>query len=165
MKKNAAIQSNHIQIAVKRLAGMINKRYRGQQVVFVGILNGCFMFFSDLMKHVNVDNEVDFICYRSYQDNCVGEGVLRKGLDLNVKDKVVICIDEMVDSGGTKRVLTKLIQEKGAKEVKWCFLLQRGFQDNDEDLIGMKVNPAFFYYGYGLDDKEKNRHLTDIYTC
>jgi hypoxanthine phosphoribosyltransferase len=164
--RQLAVGRDDISSTVQALAKRINQDYRGKSVVFIGVLNGVFMFFTDLMKQINLGEgiEIDFIAVKSYHENERTEGfVLLKEVNIDITNKIVIVVDDILDSGKTKKFITHLLLEKKPVEIKWCFLLQKGFEKIVDDYIGISINPDWFVYGYGLDDNGKCRQLIDIY--
>jgi hypoxanthine phosphoribosyltransferase len=161
--RELAVSKKDIENVTKALAECLNKEYKGQSVIFIGVLNGCFMFFSDLMKQIELDCEIDFISVKSYSNNKQVTFELIKNITLNIKDKVVILIDDVFDSGATKEAITGLLGVKNPREIKWCFLLAKNHQPTPDCWIGVTLHQNWFVYGYGLDNNGKDRNLQEIY--
>ena len=156
-----------IQQAIERVAAQINRDMVGETPIFVGLLNGAFMFAADLLKLVEIPAEVSFIKYSSYQGTqSSGEVSELIGLNTNLKGRTVIIIEDIIDTGTTVTKLLKDLQSKELKQVKIATLLFKpeAFKGNYAvDYIGFSI-PNDFIVGYGLDYDELGRNLKDIYT-
>ena len=162
-----SIPDTEIQQAVERVAAQINKDMAGETPVFVGLLNGAFMFAADLLKLIEAPCEVSFIKYSSYVGTqSVGEVSELIGLNTDLKNRTVIILEDIIDTGLTISRLLNDLQSKGLKQVKIATLLFKpdAFKGNySVDYIGMSI-PNDFIVGYGLDYDELGRNLKDIYT-
>jgi len=156
-----------IQQAIEKVAAQINRDMVGETPIFVGLLNGAFMFAADLLKLVEIPAEVSFIKYSSYQGTqSSGEVSELIGLNTNLKGRTVIIIEDIIDTGTTVTKLLKDLQSKELKQVKIATLLFKpeAFKGNYAvDYIGFSI-PNDFIVGYGLDYDELGRNLKDIYT-
>lgn len=153
--------------AVGRLAFLINRDYKGKCPVVVGVLKGCFIFISDLVRLIEVPLEVDFIRARSYGQctSSSGEVCITHDMEIDVKGRDVIVVDDIVDTGLTLKAITLHIEAKGPASVKVCALLNKPSRRVVEcrlDYTGIEVKDAFLV-GYGLDLAEKYRNLGGIY--
>jgi len=159
MKK--LISSSDINKKVSLIAKGLNK-ITSEDIVMVGILNGSFMFFSDLIKKISLDCEVAFIKAKSYQNN--ERGILKIDLlENNFEGKTVILVEDIIDTGVTLNNIMIELLKKGVEDIFVVSLLVREGSENLVDYYGFKVNDDKFLVGYGLDNNQKNRHLTDIY--
>lgn len=156
-----------IQQAIEKVATQINKDMNGEVPVFVGLLNGAFMFAADLLKLIETPCEVSFIKYSSYAGTqSVGEVSELIGLNTDLKNRTVIILEDIIDTGLTVGRLLKDFQSKELKQVKIATLLFKpdAFKgDYTVDYIGLSI-PNDFIVGYGLDYDELGRNLKDIYT-
>ncbi len=162
-----SIPNADIQQAIEKVAAQINKDMAGEIPVFVGLLNGAFMFAADLLKLIDVPCEVSFIKYSSYAGTqSVGKVSELIGLNTDLKNRTVIILEDIIDSGLTIDKLLKDLQSKELKQVKIATLLYKpdAFKAHYAiDYVGMPV-PNDFIVGYGLDYNELGRNLKDIYT-
>ncbi len=160
------ISREDIQGKVETLAAQINADYRDKNVLFIAVLNGSFMFASDLMKRINLDCEISFVKVSSYVGtSSTGRIDELIGLNADVSDKHVIIIEDIVDTGITIDKIITLISEEQPLSVKTCTLLYK------PDAFKGKVKPHYvgfaisntFVVGYGLDYDEKGRNLDEIF--
>jgi hypoxanthine phosphoribosyltransferase len=169
---------SHEQIA-ERVAAMgaeINRDFAGQAIVFVGVLKGAAIFLSDLARKVDLDSTFDFIGVSSYGNrpspaqelksgwDSTGEVRLTKDVDQSMKDRNVILVEDILDTGLTLTYLRKLLLARQPKTLRIAALLDkpsRRRQPIEADYVGFKI-PDEFVVGYGLDYAEKYRNLPDI---
>jgi hypoxanthine phosphoribosyltransferase len=157
-----------IQSIIKKMAAQMRIDLEGKSALFVCILNGSFMFAADLMKELELnDAEISFLKLASYTGT-TSTGELKEliGLNENVKDRTVVILEDIVDSGQTIADVISQITKRGAKEVKVATLLFKpaAIKTNvNLDYVG-KVIPNDFIVGYGLDYDRRGRNLKDIYT-
>lgn len=157
-----------IQKAVDEVAAKINDDFRGSDdiPIFLGVLTGSFMFLADLMKRIEFPCDVVFIRVASY-DGTQSSGAVKQvlGLTKSVKDRKVVIVEDIVDSGATIAELNRILGAEGAKEIKVCTLLYK--PDNYKG--SMKIDyaalhiPSDFIVGYGLDYNQLGRQYKDIY--
>lgn len=160
------IGSDKIQEAVQQLAEKINNDQNGTAPLFLVVLNGAFIFASDLLKKITLDCEISFIKLSSYSGT-KSTSIVREiiGLDENVKDRTIIILEDIIDTGLTMENTINKLQHLGAAEVKVATLLFKpgSFQrDYKIDYIGIKI-PDDFIVGYGLDYDGFGRNLPDLY--
>jgi hypoxanthine phosphoribosyltransferase len=147
---------------VKILAREIERDFHGHEMVVVSLLSGTVMFLADLIRHLNLPLRLDFIGVSSYgQGTESGELVFTKELRIDVRNRDVLLVDDILDTGKTmSRVLPKLRALK-PRRIKTCVLLdkaERRVEKIKADYIGFEV-PDFFVVGYGLDFAERYRNL------
>lgn len=134
--------------------------------IFIGVLNGSFMFVSDFMKHYNKPCELSFIKLSSYQGTTSTEKVSQLiGLGVEVKNRTVIILEDIVDTGNTLVTLKNLFTDQGAKQLKIATLFFKPdayTKDIKIDYIGISI-PDKFIVGYGLDYDEHGRNLPEVY--
>ena len=157
-----------IQAAIKKMACKMKEDLEGENALFVCILNGSFMFAADLMKELELlDAEITFLKLASYSGtSSTGEIKELIGLNENIKDRTVVVLEDIVDSGHTIADVIAQITRKGAKEVKIATLLFKPDALKMEihlDYVGVVI-PNDFIVGYGLDFDRRGRNLKDIYT-
>lgn len=149
------------------MAGEISFDYRDrEEVILVGILKGAFVFLADLVRFLSVPARVDFMCVSSYGKATTTSGVVRilKDLDESVEGRHVLLVEDIVDTGLTLQYLKDNLETRGAASVEVCVLLdkqERRLVDVPLDYCGFTV-PDRFLVGYGLDYRERYRHLPYI---
>ncbi|MCP9750256.1 hypoxanthine phosphoribosyltransferase [Ferruginibacter sp. HRS2-29] len=151
---------------IKRLAGEINREYAGKRPLFIAILNGSFMFASDLFKELEIDAEICFIKLASYKGTrSTGHVITSIGLDEPLKDRHVIVVEDIVDTGKTlNEFLPQLVAQQPAS-LKIASLLHKPdalVHPIKIDYLGFSV-PNKFLLGYGLDYDGLGRNLREIY--
>ena len=161
------ITEKQIQEAVKEMARRMNKELKGKKVIFIGILNGCFMFAADLVKHLDLDCTITFLKLASYQGSSSTGKVKRLiGLNEDVKDQTVVVIEDIVDTGITLDFIQKQLRGYEPAEIKLATLLYKPEacrEDVTLDYVGIEI-PDDFVVGYGLDYNGHGRNLRQIYT-
>lgn len=161
------IGERRIKTRVKQLARQISKDYKGTVPVFIGVLNGSFIFFSDLIREITIDCEIDFIKLSSYGDAKISSGNVRLLKDLNctVAQRHIIIVEDIVDSGLSMEYINHLIAKENPASVRVVTLLYKKEALKSKvslDYIGFTI-PKDFVIGYGLDYAQRLRHLKDIY--
>ena len=160
------IKREAIQKEVSALAAQINRDFAGEDVVFIAVLNGSFMFASDLLKSISIPCEISFVKMSSYHGTeSMGRVDELIGLGNDVKGKSIIIVEDIIDSGITIDKMISLIGMENPKQVKICSLLFKpdAFKGKFEpDYVGFSI-PNAFVVGYGLDYNEKGRNLDAIY--
>ena len=166
-----AISEKDLDIQTKIIAKRITDKHRGDStpIVMVCILNGGFMFFSDLVKQITVPVEIDFIRCKSYFGKKQGDLVITKDLETKIKGKHVYLIDDILDSGNTMVAVKKFLQVKEPKSTTPVVAIYKKHVDFDDVLhiLYQDCDSIFdpWYIGYGMDDeKGYNRNLKTIYT-
>lgn len=152
---------------IAELGKEITFEYTDRPPLLVGVLKGAFMFMSDLSLAIDLPVEFDFMAVSSYGSATRTSGVVRilKDLDLDLTDRNVIIVEDIVDSGLTLAYLRKNLAARGPRSLEVCALLvKEGLQKVDLDLryVGFRIPPAFVV-GYGLDVMERYRNLPAIY--
>jgi len=165
-----AINERDLDIKIKILAKKINDEHRNDStpVVLVCVLNGGFMFFSDLVKQITVPIEIDFIRCKSYYGKKQGDLVISKDLETKIKGKHVYLVDDIFDSGNTMKAVSKFLQVKEPKSITPVVAIYKENGDFDKVLHILKqdTDSLFdpWYIGYGMDDENgHNRNLSTIY--
>lgn len=165
-KLNVLISEKEIKDAVKRLAGEINACYKDEDVIAVGILKGCFVFMADIIRELDCDPSIYFMEVSSYGNGPVSTGKIniKKDLDVDIKGKNVLILEDIIDSGNTLNALVKHFEERQPKSIKVCALLSKPSRRQVEfeaDYTGFVIEDRFIV-GYGLDYGEKYRSLPYI---
>jgi hypoxanthine phosphoribosyltransferase len=161
---------------VSELGAQITKDFAGQSVILVGVLKGATIFLSDLARVVDLDATFDFIGVSSYGNrptpsqelqsgwDSTGEVKLTKDIDQTVKDKNIILVEDILDTGLTMTYLKRMLTARQPRALKVASLLDKPSRRKlplEGDYIGFKI-PDEFVVGYGLDYAEKYRNLADI---
>ena len=163
-KEHAVLLSEEaIQSRVKELGRIISADYAGvNEVLLIGVLRGCYIFFADLSRRITVPGCIDFVVVSSYEDK-TRPGALRLLLDarLDIAGKHVLLVDDIADTGNTLAYLLNLLGERKPASLKTCVLLrkpERLEKDVQIDYLGFDI-PDLWVYGYGLDNAGKCRAL------
>ena len=160
------IKDEELQERVVSIARKINKDYKGKSPLFIGVLNGSFMFVSDLMKHVKVESKVSFIKLSSYSE-MASSGTVKEliGLNENVFNKDVIILEDIIDTGLTMSSVIESFKDRGASSVEIATMLLKPDSlqvELDIKYIGFEISDDFVV-GYGLDYDGLGRNFKDIY--
>ena len=160
------IRADELQTRIAELGKEIAADFEGKKPLLVAVLKGAFIFMADLSRAIDIPLEVDFMAVSSYGASTRSSGVVRivKDLDIDLTDRHVIIVEDIIDSGLTLRYLRKTLQARGPASLDVCALLVRDGNNQVElDLryVGFKIPPAFVI-GYGLDVSERYRNLPDI---
>ena len=152
---------------VEALGKGITADYGGRAPLLVGVLKGAFMFMADLARHIALPVEFDFMAVSSYGSSTRTSGVVRieKDLEIDLSDRHVLIVEDIVDSGLTLAYLRKNLAARGPASLEVCALLvKEGLQRSDLDLryVGFRIPPDFVV-GYGLDVGERYRNLPAVY--
>lgn len=160
------IELNTIQANIKRIATDINNDLEGKNPIFVAILNGSFMFAGDLMKHVTIPSEITFVRIASYRGVSSTKDMKEiLGLVESIKDRTVVIVEDIVDTGHTIDQLINQFELLGPKEIKIATLLFKPkalVKGVKPDFVALEI-PNDFIVGFGLDYDGFGRNLSDIY--
>ena len=152
---------------VEELGAQISKDYAdSEDFVMVSVLKGSVIFMSDLMRAIDIPASIDFMVCSSYGAGTVSSGAVKivKDLDIPLHNKDILIVEDILDSGRTLSFLSRLLNERGAKSIKICTLLDKPARreaDVHADYAGFDI-PDEFVVGYGLDFNEKYRNLPFI---
>ena len=170
------ISREQIALRVAAMGADITRDFSGEAVIFVGVLKGAAIFLSDLARHVELDSTFDFIGVSSYGNrpspseelksgwDSTGEVKLTKDVDQSMRDKNVILVEDILDTGLTLTYLKRLLLARQPKAFRIAALLDkpsRRKQPIEADYVGFSI-PDEFVVGYGLDYAERYRNLPDI---
>ncbi|MCD6090835.1 MAG: hypoxanthine phosphoribosyltransferase [Bacteroidales bacterium] len=163
---SVSIGADEIDKAVQKVADKINIDYEGKNPLFLVVLNGAFIFASDLLKKVTINCEISFVKLSSYSGT-ESTHIVREliGLDEILTDRYVIVVEDIIDTGITMENTIQKLKHLQAADVKIATLLfkPKSFRKNyNIDYIGMEI-PNGFIVGYGLDYDGLGRNLPDIY--
>ncbi|HAY35717.1 MAG: hypoxanthine phosphoribosyltransferase [Rhodothermales bacterium] len=151
----------------KELGAQISADYKGKKPILIGVLNGAFIFLSDLMRSIDIDCEVDFMKLSSYGANKISSGDVKelKRIDADIKDRHVIVVEDIVDTGLSMDFILSQMSEAGPASLKTATLLHKHEAtkvDVPLEYVGFKIT-NLFVVGYGLDYGQVGRNLADIY--
>lgn len=161
------LSRDQIEKRVQELAREISDAYQGQNLVLIGVLNGAFIFLSDLAREISVPVQVDFVRLASYGAESESSGSIRltKDVELNLKDRHALIVEDIVDTGLSLSFLKDHLAAHRPASIKTCVLVNKRERQRatvNMDYIGFEV-PEGFLVGYGLDFNEQYRCLRDIY--
>jgi len=157
------VAEDDLQARIRELGKELTADYADRPPLLVGVLKGAFVFMSDLSRAIDLPVEFDFMAVSSYGSATRSSGVVRimKDLDLDLTDRHVVIVEDIVDSGLTLAYLRKNLAARGPASMEVCALLvKEGLQRVELDLryVGFRIPPAFVV-GYGLDVGERYRNL------
>jgi hypoxanthine phosphoribosyltransferase len=161
------VSEAELQARIRELGKEITADYDSRAPLLVGVLKGAFVFMSDLAREIALPVEFDFMAVSSYGSATKTSGVVRivKDLDLDLSDRHVLLVEDIVDSGLTLTYLRKNLLARNPASLEVCALLVKdGLQKHEPDLryVGFRIPPEFVV-GYGLDVAERYRNLP--YVC
>jgi hypoxanthine phosphoribosyltransferase len=157
------VQQDELSHRIRELGEQISRDYAGRDLFLVGVLKGATFFLADLMRHLELDCEVDFMAVASYGSNTDSSGVVRilKDLDASIEGREVLIIEDIVDSGLTLQYLLRTLRAREPASLEVCALLtkpERRKVDLPIRYVGFEI-PNQFVIGYGLDHNERYRNL------
>jgi hypoxanthine phosphoribosyltransferase len=161
------LENNTLNKRIRLLGIQMNLDYEEKCPLFIGVLNGSFLFMADLIKEINVPCEIAFMRVASYQGTeSTGKVKELIGLPENIEGRDIVIVEDIVDTGLTVSYIVKTIKEKKPASVKVCTMLLKpaALKHEIEELeyVGFEI-PNEFVVGYGLDYNGLGRNLTDIY--
>ncbi|MGW8312921.1 MAG: hypoxanthine phosphoribosyltransferase [Desulfuromonadales bacterium] len=151
---------------VRSLAAEIDRDYLGREIMMIAVLKGSFLFIADLVRAVKTPTVIDFVRLASYGSATQSSGIIevRKDLEMSIKGKHVLVVEDIVDSGLTLESLRNMLLNRDPASLRICTLINKQAQRITNvaiDYIGFSVDDGFIV-GYGLDLDEKYRDLPDI---
>ena len=165
-KLKEVVSAQAIQDRVQELGRQISKDYNGEPLVCVCVLKGAFLFFADLVRHIDTSPEIDFVRLSSYGAGTSrsGEMLFTKDLEVSIEGKHVLLVEDIVDTGHSMEFLKHVFEKRNPKSLKICALIDK----NERREIDLTVEyPGFeqggFLVGFGMDYAEKYRELGAIY--
>jgi hypoxanthine phosphoribosyltransferase len=156
-----------IETRIQAVAQRISIDYKDRDLILIGILKGAFIFLADLIRHLSIPVKIDFMCVSSYGDRTTSTGKIRltKDVALNLKNKDVLVVEDIVDTGLTLAHLVDHLKAAGAASVRICALIDKRERRQAEvavDYVCHTVEKGFLV-GYGLDYAEYYRNLPGIF--
>lgn len=160
------LSEEEVDARIKQIGEQISKDYEGKQVHLVCVLKGGSFFMCELAKRISVPVSLDFMSVSSYGSETKSSGVIKiiKDLDEPLRDKDVLVVEDIVDSGRTLSYLLEMLKDRGPKSLHLCTLLDkpdRRVVDVNVDYTGFQI-PDEFVVGYGLDYDQRYRNLPYI---
>jgi hypoxanthine phosphoribosyltransferase len=157
------VQQDDLSHRIRELGEEISRDYAGRDVFLVGVLKGATFFLADLMRHLELDCELDFMAVASYGSDTDSSGVVRilKDLDASIEGRDVLIVEDIVDSGLTLQYLLRTLRAREPASLEVCALLtkpERRKVDLPIRYVGFEI-PNQFVIGYGLDHNERYRNL------
>ena len=152
---------------VQRIGQEITAEFGDQEIMLVGVLKGSFLFIADLIREIETPTVVDFVRLASYGSGTQTSGIIefRKELEMPIRDRHVIIVEDIVDSGYTLECLYNKLLLQQPRSLKICTLIDKRARREVEieaDYVGISMDDGFII-GYGLDHDERYRNLPDIY--
>jgi hypoxanthine phosphoribosyltransferase len=157
------VQQDELSHRVRELGEQISRDYAGRDLFLVGVLKGAIFFLADLMRHIELDCELDFMAVASYGSTTDSSGVVRilKDLDAPIQGRDVLIVEDIVDSGLTLQYLKRTLKARDPGSLEVCALLTKPARRKADVVIryqGFEI-PNQFVIGYGLDHNERYRNL------
>ena len=165
--RHLVISREELHETVNALGARISADYAGKDLVMIGVLNGAFIFLADLVRTVTIPHQIDFIRVASYGHDNSSSGTIRlaKDVELDLRGRHVLLVEDIVDTGTTLAWLTERFMDNLAASVKICALIDKKERRKIEvplEYIGFARDG--FLVGYGLDYAEQYRYLPEIYS-
>jgi hypoxanthine phosphoribosyltransferase len=165
-KTKLLLSSDEISKRVSQLGREITQDYKDKDLVMIGVLKGGFIFLADLIRQIKLKTEIDFIRISSYKKGTqAGDIELLADTAISLKDRDVLLVEDLLDTGGTLDFLRKTIISKNPASFKICALIKKKKRRKAEtavDYVGFEIDDRFIV-GYGTDLAEAGRNLPDIF--
>ena len=157
------VEEDQLRARIAELGDEVSAYYQGRDLLLIGVLKGAVFFMADLMRHLTVPCEVDFMAISSYGASTDSSGVVRilKDLDINIEGRNVLIVEDIIDSGLTLSYLVRNLESREPASLEVCALLTKPARreiDVDVRWVGFEI-PNRFVIGYGLDFAERYRNL------
>ena len=166
-KLSMYLSKDDINNRLKEMANQLSEKYCDECPVIIGILNGSFVFMADLIRKIDFECEIDFMKVNSYAGKeTSGKVQLEKDITINIEDRRVIIVEDIIDSGLTMDYLHKHISAYSPKDIAIVTLLSKNNSytlNFNIDIVGFKITSEFVV-GYGLDLDQRFRQLDSLYT-
>ena len=164
--KEVLITEANIKEKVRELGEQISNDYAGKEILVIGILKGAIIFLADLIRELKIPVYIDFIAVSSYGAATKSSGIVRilKDLDEDIRNKHVLLIEDIIDTGLTLNYLLKNLKSRGPASLEVCTLLQKKEKQRvplDIKYVGFAI-PDVFVVGYGLDYAQQHRCIPRI---
>ena len=165
--KEILFSKETIQKRVCELASQISKDYDGRELIIIGVLRGAFIFMADLIREITIPCKVDFARLASYGigSESSGKVVMTKDIETSIKDKDILIVEDILDTGLTMQYFVEWLKERNPKSLKVCVFLDKRKRRKvslEADYVGFTIDDGFVV-GYGLDFNEMYRFSPDIY--
>ena len=166
-KLEVLISGEDMQKRIREIAAEINREYKGQSLVVVGILKGAVLFYADLVRQLDMDVRFDFMTISSYGGGTEssGEVRIRKDLDTSIRDKHVLIVEDIIDSGLTLTNLRQVLSTRQPASLRICCMLDKPSRRKVEikpDYCCFEI-PDKYVVGYGLDFDQWGRQFSDVF--
>jgi len=159
------IPEEQVRARIKEMAAELSGKYKGECLVFIGILNGSVFFLTELAQHMSVPVEFDFMAASSYVGtDSTGKVLITKDLDRSIENKHVIIVEDIVDTGQTLHLLCEMLRAKGPASLEIVTLLDKPDRRKvsfEADMAGFRI-PDKFVVGWGMDYNQRYRELPYI---
>ncbi len=160
------LSPEQIQKRVAELASQLDQELKGTEPILLGVLNGAFVFLSDLARNMSLPVQVDFCRLASYGDSTESSGriSMTKDCELEIADRTVVVVEDIVDTGLTLKWLVDRLRARGPKELKVCAFIDKPERREIQvelDYVAFTV-PRGFLVGYGLDYNQQYRNLPGV---
>jgi len=166
-ERKLVLSKEAIDRRVQELGSTITRDYAGANLLAIGVLNGAFMFMADLVREIKLDLQIDFVRLSSYGMSTTSGGEIRlsKDVELDIRDRDILIVEDIVDTGLTLAFLHNYLQERGARTVRTCALIDK--KERREvgvaiEYVGFEVKKGFLV-GYGLDCREQYRQYGEVF--
>lgn len=161
------LTKEEIEAQVRRIAQVISADYKDRELILIGILKGAFIFLSDLIRQLSIPVKVDFMCASSYGGRTASSGQIKltKDVDIEIENKDVLIVEDIVDTGLTLSYLVDYLKNAGAASVRICALIDKRERRETEVVVDYACHTVDkgFLVGYGLDYAEFYRNLPEVY--
>lgn len=159
-------ERDEVMARIRELGQQITNDYRDKNLLVVGILKGAFVFMADLVREIDLPLELDFMDVSSYGVSTVSSGEVRiiKDLEYSIREKDVLIVEDIVDTGLTLQYIKEILEKRGPRSTKICCLLDKPSRRKaaiNPEYIGFSI-PDKFIVGYGLDYAEQYRHYPAV---
>lgn len=167
MKFECIYSREQIENRVRELGKEISVHYGDEPLVCVCVLKGAYAFFTDLMRNLSIHPLMDFVRLSSYADQTSRQSrmVFSKDMEIDIKDKHVLVVEDIVDTGHSMKFLSKVLEARSPKSIKIAAMIDKGERrevDVQVDFVGFTLEKGFIV-GYGLDYAEKYREMDGIF--
>src|SRR3989304_7949702 len=166
--KTFSLSISHDQIAgrIQALGAQITQDYSEKRLVFIGVLNGAFIFLADLVRAVDLDCEVDFLQISSYGDETQSSGkiTILKDISRDITDRDIIIVEDIIDTGLSMQFLLDHLKALQPRSIRIATFLHKNIAERpfDLDYVAFEIDPEFVI-GYGLDYAQLARNLKNVY--
>jgi len=167
MQKEILFSRDAINQRITELAADISRDYAGKELIVVGVLKGAFVFMADLIRRLQTPCVVDFARVASYGSGSTSSGqiVITKDIETQIKDRDVLIVEDIVDTGLTLSHLVRVFGEREPHSLKVCAFMDKRLRRKiafEADYVGFTIDDGFVV-GYGLDFNERARFYPDVY--